>query len=57
VEPKKITEALHSVTHVGLTGDIAFDAQGDLREPSFDLYQAKDGAWTIMKQIRLSGGR
>lgn len=57
LEPKKITEALHGVTHIGLTGDIAFDASGDLREPSFDLYQAKDGAWTAMKQIRLNVSR
>lgn len=55
--PKNITEALHVISHAGLTGDIAFDAAGDLRESSFDLFQTKAGTWSAIKQIRMTGSR
>ncbi|MGC7986064.1 hypothetical protein ACP3XM_24790, partial [Salmonella enterica] len=37
VEPAKVTASLHRIRYKGISGTIAFDAQGNLRDPVFTL--------------------
>jgi len=45
LQPARITAALHSMKYKGLTGTIAFDAEGNLTNPAYTIYQVKDGKW------------
>ena len=36
---------LKSIHYSGVTGDISFDAQGNLKNPSFTVYKVVDGKW------------
>lgn len=51
VAPDKVTAALHRIRYRGITGSIAFDAQGNLRDPVFTLYQVSNGRWRVLKII------
>jgi len=48
--PADIVNALHTIRHQGLSGNIAFDANGDLRELAFSMYQVQHGSWVLLKQ-------
>lgn len=54
--PRKVGNALHAIRYNGLTGAIAFDASGDLRDLSFSTYQVKNSVWTMYKQYRVGTG-
>ncbi|WP_420067659.1 branched-chain amino acid ABC transporter substrate-binding protein [Serratia ureilytica] len=43
--PADYLPKLHAIHYQGVTGDIAFDAQGNLQQPSFTLYRVVDGKW------------
>ncbi|ASU40731.1 hypothetical protein hmeg3_22110 [Herbaspirillum sp. meg3] len=43
--PADILAALYKVRYSGLTGTIAFDQNGNLRNPSFTIYQMKELRW------------
>ncbi|MBN3807486.1 branched-chain amino acid ABC transporter substrate-binding protein [Paraburkholderia sp. Ac-20347] len=47
-DPKKIVAALHSIRRDGVTGTIAFDAQGNLKDPAYTIYQVRDGKWVVV---------
>jgi branched-chain amino acid transport system substrate-binding protein len=47
----KIVAAMHRIRHNGLTGAIAFDADGNLRNPVFTIFQVKDQKWVPLKTI------
>ena len=47
-EPKKVVAAVHATNRPGVTGTIAFDAEGNLRDPAFTIYQVKDGKWVVV---------
>jgi branched-chain amino acid transport system substrate-binding protein len=37
--------ALRAISYAGVTGQIAFDDQGNLKAPSFTVYKVVDGKW------------
>lgn len=43
--PADYLPKLRAIQYQGVTGDIAFDAQGNLQQPSFTLYRVVDGKW------------
>lgn len=44
----KLTATLHQIEHPGITGTIAFDEQGNLKNPSYTIYQVHGGKWTVV---------
>ena len=53
VAPRKVADALHSLRYEGLTGPIAFNSTGDLREITFSVYGATRDSWTLQKHYRI----
>jgi len=47
----KIVAAMHRISHNGLTGRIAFDADGNLLNPVFTIFQVKNQKWMPLKTI------
>lgn len=45
VDPAKYLPALRAISYSGVTGQIAFDKEGNLKSPSFTVYQVVDGKW------------
>ncbi|HGE8374359.1 TPA: branched-chain amino acid ABC transporter substrate-binding protein [Serratia marcescens] len=43
--PADYLPKLRAIHYQGVTGDIAFDTQGNLQQPSFTLYRVVDGKW------------
>ncbi|EMW1140506.1 branched-chain amino acid ABC transporter substrate-binding protein [Serratia marcescens] len=43
--PADYLPKLRAIHYQGVTGGIAFDAQGNLQQPSFTLYRVVDGKW------------
>ncbi|MBB3213548.1 branched-chain amino acid transport system substrate-binding protein [Herbaspirillum sp. Sphag1AN] len=54
-DPHDVTKALHTINYKGLIGNISFDANGDLRELSFSMYQVQNHIWIALKQFRIGG--
>lgn len=54
--PRKVAGALHAIKYSGLSGNISFDASGDLRELTFSTFQVKSSAWTMFKQYHVGVG-
>lgn len=50
-KPAEFLPALHATHYEGITGKIAFDENGDLKNPSSTLYQVKGGRWTPVTTI------
>jgi branched-chain amino acid transport system substrate-binding protein len=50
-DPKKYLPVLRSATFDGVTGKIAFDEQGNLKNPSFTIYQVVGNAWKPVSVI------
>ncbi len=44
-DPAKYLPKLRAIKHQGVTGVIAFDAQGNLQNPSFTVYKVVNGKW------------
>ena len=51
-DPAKYVPALHAVKYRGVTGDIAFDANGDLKNAALTLYTYRKGKKTKLQVIR-----
>jgi branched-chain amino acid transport system substrate-binding protein len=51
---KALVATLHTIHRQGVTGTIAFDAQGNLVDPAYTIYQVHDGKWNVVDV--LSGG-
>lgn len=51
VDPAKVTASLHRIRYKGISGNIAFDAQGNLRDPVFTLYQVSQGRWRVIRSM------
>jgi len=45
VDPAEYLPALRAISYSGVTGQIAFDNQGNLKAPSFTVYKVVDGKW------------
>ncbi|SDI55442.1 branched-chain amino acid transport system substrate-binding protein [Pseudomonas flavescens] len=52
-DPAKYLPALRDIDYQGVTGRIAFDAEGNLRNPSFTVYQVKANQW---QPVNVVGG-
>lgn len=50
-EGEKLAAELHRIRYRGITGNIAFDKDGNLREPVFTLYEVKGGQWRVVRTI------
>jgi branched-chain amino acid transport system substrate-binding protein len=44
-DPAKYLAALQGLTFKGVTGTIAFDAKGDIKDGGITLFNYKDGKW------------
>jgi branched-chain amino acid transport system substrate-binding protein len=50
-DPAKYLPALAGITYQGVTGNIAFDENGDIKGGSISLYQAKGGKWEYLETV------
>ncbi len=50
-KPADFVPALRATQYEGITGKIAFDANGDLKNPTSTLYQVKDGRWIAVTTV------
>jgi branched-chain amino acid transport system substrate-binding protein len=50
-EGAQLAQELHRIRYRGVTGDIAFDHEGNLRDPVFTLYGVRGGKWQVIKTI------
>lgn len=51
VTPVDFIPKLKNASYGGVTGQIAFDARGDLQKPTSTLYQVKNGVWQPVTTI------
>lgn len=49
LSPARIAATLHGMKYKGMTGTISFDAQGNLIDPAFTIYQVQSGKWTAVQ--------
>ena len=52
VEPQTYLAALGKVNFTGVTGQISFDAKGDLQGGPVTLYQLKGGKWDVLETVK-----
>jgi branched-chain amino acid transport system substrate-binding protein len=50
-EPGKYLPALAGISYQGVTGNIAFDENGDIKGGSISLYQVKGGKWEYLETV------
>jgi branched-chain amino acid transport system substrate-binding protein len=50
-DPAKYLPELAGIQYQGVTGNIAFDENGDIKGGSISLYQVKDGKWEYIETI------
>jgi len=53
-DPQKYLPVLRAISYPGVTGTIAFDAEGNLKQPSFTVYQVKANQW---QPVSVAGGK
>jgi len=46
-EPARYLPALQAIRHAGITADIEFDANGDLRQGLLSIFRAQGGKWVL----------
>ncbi|HSQ04263.1 MAG TPA: branched-chain amino acid ABC transporter substrate-binding protein, partial [Burkholderiales bacterium] len=46
-EPVKYLPALRAIRHTGITADIAFDENGDLKQPLLSIFRVQHGQWVL----------
>lgn len=51
-EPQAYLPALSKVNFTGVTGQISFDAKGDLQGGPVTLYQLKGGKWEVLETVK-----
>jgi branched-chain amino acid transport system substrate-binding protein len=54
VDPQKYLPVLRAISYQGVTGTIAFDTEGNLKKPSFTVYQVKGNQW---QPVSVAGGK
>ena len=47
-QPAKLVAAVRAIDRPGVTGRIAFDNEGNLKDPAFTIYQVRGGKWTVV---------
>ena len=53
-DPQKYLPVLRSIDYQGVTGPIAFDKEGNLKNPTFTVYQVKANKW---QPVSVAGGK
>jgi branched-chain amino acid transport system substrate-binding protein len=51
LDPAKVVTALHDIRFNGLTGPIAFNAEGDLLTPTFSIYTLRGQKWQFQQTV------
>lgn len=51
-DPEKYLPELAKTSYSGVTGNIGFDAKGDLTSGPITLYTVKDGKWTTLETVQ-----
>ncbi|MCS6995628.1 MAG: branched-chain amino acid ABC transporter substrate-binding protein [Casimicrobiaceae bacterium] len=51
LEPAKIIDALKTISYQGVTGPIAFDEKGDIKDGAITVFQVKGGKWETVEVI------
>ncbi len=51
-EPARVLAELPKTDHQGVTGQIRFDAKGDIQGGAVTLYQVKGGAWQVLETVK-----
>ena len=46
-EPEKYLTALRQIRHPGVTADIEFDANGELKHPRLSIFRVHGGKWVL----------
>jgi branched-chain amino acid transport system substrate-binding protein len=46
-DPKKYLAELRRLRHAGITGDVEFDANGDLRHGQLSIFRVRNGKWVL----------
>jgi len=46
-DPVKYLPALRMIRHTGVTADIAFDENGDLKQPLLSIFRVRNGRWVL----------
>jgi len=49
LEPGKVVNALHNLRYNGLTGNIAFDHEGNLSNAAYTIYEVQQQKWVAIK--------
>ena len=50
-EPDKVLAELPKIRFSGVTGEIGFDAKGDVLGGAITLYRVKDGKWSVVETV------
>lgn len=53
-DPEQYLSALRASAFQGVTGTISFDTEGNLKNPTFTVYQVKDNQW---QPVSVAGGK
>lgn len=53
-DPKRYLPVLRASDYQGVTGTLAFDSEGNLKTPTFTIYQVKDNKW---QPVSVAGGK
>lgn len=48
-EPEKVISALRNIRYNGLTGNIAFDNEGNLSNAAYTIYEVQNQKWVAIK--------
>ena len=51
MKAKVYLPALAAIQYQGVTGNVAFDAKGDIKGGSISLYRVKDGKWSYLETV------
>lgn len=51
LEPETLRSAIAHAAYRGMTGEIAFEGNGDLKDPGVSLFVAQDGGWDVASFI------
>lgn len=50
-DQRKIVSVLRDIRFNGMTGPVSFNAEGDLKQPVFTIYEVQDQSWVVRKTI------
>jgi branched-chain amino acid transport system substrate-binding protein len=51
-DPSRYIPELARISRPGVTGIIAFDGNGDIRDGAITMYRVKDGKWTVLETLK-----